>query len=169
MPGYIDYAALKERVTITDALERFSLLDGLTEMDDGSLRGRCPFHDSRSGTTFKVSSSRRGFICFGCDAKGNVLNLVSHWLGCTIHEAAVEILSWTAGDGQVFPEPAFPQEPQPERGEEGRSGPVGVVIATQEAQRATKNGRSIPSRLLAIAGSIPVELAPDGRERRPYR
>jgi hypothetical protein len=36
----------------------------------GWSRGNCPFHKSKSGTSFSVNLESGGFHCFGCDAKG---------------------------------------------------------------------------------------------------
>ncbi len=94
MPEYIDYRAIKDRVSIRDALAHYGLLNRMVEKPNGQLFGNCPFHDSKSGTSFKVSPSYRGFNCFGCDVKGNVLNFVARMESCSVHEAAVEIARW---------------------------------------------------------------------------
>jgi DNA primase len=54
------------------------------------LRGRCPFHDDED-PSFSVDPVRNVFHCFGCGAKGSVIDLVMHLEGVTFRHA-VEIL-----------------------------------------------------------------------------
>jgi len=39
----------------------------------GWVRGRCPWHKSKSGLSFAVNLDSGGFYCFGCGAKGGDL------------------------------------------------------------------------------------------------
>jgi DNA primase len=45
-------------------------LGKLSRPSRGWSRGRCPFHQSKSGLSFSVNLDTGGFYCFGCDAKG---------------------------------------------------------------------------------------------------
>src|SRR5919201_886340 len=42
----------------------------LTRPSRGWARGNCPFHESKSKTSFSVNLDTGGFHCFGCQAKG---------------------------------------------------------------------------------------------------
>ena len=54
------------------------------------LRGRCPFHDDED-PSLSVDPVRNVFHCFGCGAKGSVIDLVMLLEGVTFRHA-VEIL-----------------------------------------------------------------------------
>lgn len=43
----------------------------LTRPSRGWSRGRCPFHQSKSGTSFSVNFDSGAFHCFGCEAAGS--------------------------------------------------------------------------------------------------
>ncbi|MGB9072740.1 MAG: CHC2 zinc finger domain-containing protein [Terriglobales bacterium] len=45
-------------------------LGKLTRPSRGWSRGRCPFHKSKSGTSFSVNLENGGFHCFGCGVHG---------------------------------------------------------------------------------------------------
>ena len=45
-------------------------LGQLTRPSRGWARGRCPWHESRSGLSFSVNLDSGGFYCFGCQVKG---------------------------------------------------------------------------------------------------
>ncbi len=54
------------------------------------LVGLCPFHEEKEGS-FRVNPSKNLFHCFGCGAKGSVIDLVMRFEGVTFRHA-VEIL-----------------------------------------------------------------------------
>jgi hypothetical protein len=45
----------------------------LTRPSRGWAKANCPFHKSKSGTSFSVNIETGGFHCFGCDARGGDL------------------------------------------------------------------------------------------------
>ncbi|MEO1582133.1 MAG: JAB domain-containing protein [Pseudomonadota bacterium] len=95
MPSFIDFKALKRLFSVTDALRHYGYLDRMVEMPSGQLKGPCLIHKSKPGSTsFKVTPSHLGFRCFGCGAKGNVLDLVASVEGVSVHEAALLIQGW---------------------------------------------------------------------------
>ncbi|MEL7167854.1 MAG: JAB domain-containing protein [Bacteroidota bacterium] len=99
MPPFIDFKALKRRFSLADALRRYGYLDRMVEMPSGQLKGPCLIHKSKPGSTsFKVTPSHLGFRCFGCGAKGTVLDLVAAVEGVSVHEAALLIQDWLAED-----------------------------------------------------------------------
>ncbi|MEM7691513.1 MAG: CHC2 zinc finger domain-containing protein [Pseudomonadota bacterium] len=78
---YIKWAALKKRVGMGQLLARYDWMRYLSERKSGQLVGPCPIHTdgepSTTSTSFKVTSSLRGFKCWGCGAKGSIIDFVA--------------------------------------------------------------------------------------------
>ncbi|MEL7361677.1 MAG: JAB domain-containing protein [Bacteroidota bacterium] len=99
MPPFVNYVTLKRRFSVPDALARYGALDQMRESVTGQLKGPCPIHQSApTSTAFKVTPSLRGFRCFGCGAKGNVLDFVAAMEGIGVHDAALLIQEWLEED-----------------------------------------------------------------------
>lgn len=61
----------------------------------GWARANCPFHASKSKTSFQVNLSSGAFCCFGCDARGgDVLSFVRLRDGVSFKEAAIRLGCW---------------------------------------------------------------------------
>lgn len=90
MSPFVDFKALKERVSIEDVLRSYGLLEELKRSND-TLSGRCPIHKGTSTTSFKVSLSRNIWNCFGPCQGGNILDLVAQLEHVEIREAALLI------------------------------------------------------------------------------
>lgn len=58
-----------------------------------SWRGSCPFHESKSGTSFTVSPDKGLFHCFGCGASGDTIDLLRRVRGVSFPEAVRELAS----------------------------------------------------------------------------
>lgn len=67
----VDLQALKSRVPLSEVVGRAVRL----KRAGRELKGRCPFHDDRS-PSFYVDDGKGVFLCFGCGAKGDVLDFV---------------------------------------------------------------------------------------------
>jgi hypothetical protein len=103
--AYIDFKALKTRVSLLSVLAQYDLDDLEADQtdDDGnvvSYKGACPFCDSRS---LKVNASKNTWFCFGgCKTDpaegekngGNLLDFVMRMEGCDIKRAAFLVNSW---------------------------------------------------------------------------
>jgi DNA primase len=87
---FVDFKALKERVSIEEVLSYYGLLEELKRSHD-TLTGRCPIHKGNSTTSFKVSLSRNLWNCFGPCKGGNILDLVAQLENVEIREAALLI------------------------------------------------------------------------------
>lgn len=88
MPG-IDYAALRARITMEEVLE---LLDFRPVRRTGSrVRGRCPFHCSDSPRDFVANLAARRYRCFGCQRRGNQLELWAAIQAQPFHKAALNL------------------------------------------------------------------------------
>jgi DNA primase len=64
----------------------------MTQKQD-ELIGSCPFH-KESKPSFHVSLVKNAFQCFGCGAKGNILDFVQKKESVTLREAALLIQEW---------------------------------------------------------------------------
>ena len=87
----IDFAVLREQVTMEQALTQLGHLEALRG-NATQRRGPCPIHGSSSPTSrsFSVNLERNVFRCFSpaCQAQGNVLDFWAAMHHLTLHEAA---------------------------------------------------------------------------------
>jgi hypothetical protein len=90
MTTWIDFKAVKEAARFEPILERYEIT---LQPRGKELVGKCPFHDEAKAS-FSVNTEKRVFHCFGCGAKGNVLDFVSRKEGVTIRKAAELIADW---------------------------------------------------------------------------
>lgn len=70
---YIDFAFVKERVSFVPVLAHYKLQLVGRGKDQAVL---CPFHRERKPSC-RIELERRVFHCFGCEAKGNILEFVA--------------------------------------------------------------------------------------------
>ena len=71
----VNFATIKQQVNIERILDHYGLLDGMRRMANDRLRGHCPFHEDTE-PSFITTPTQRGFHCFGCGVKGNVITFV---------------------------------------------------------------------------------------------
>ena len=77
MARWIDYKKLKREIAFIDVLDHYNVQ---TKTKGGQAKGKCPLpaHDSGSSKqSFSVNLDRNIFQCFGCGAKGNVLDFIA--------------------------------------------------------------------------------------------
>lgn len=88
--NWVDFAAVKAQVRIADVVNRY----GLELQTKGpEMVGLCPFHED-SKPSFRVNTDKQVFHCFGCGAKGNVLDFVARKEGVQIKRAAQLLAGW---------------------------------------------------------------------------
>ena len=93
---------LKQKVGFREILEHYGLLSSMKPKGD-ELIGICPFH-KESKSSFHVSLAKNAFHCFGCHAKGNILDFVQQKESITLREAGLLIKEWfTIGQGDNPP------------------------------------------------------------------
>jgi DNA primase len=90
--NWVDFREIKAKVGIKDILAHYGLLEGLKEKGD-ELVGLCPFHKESKGS-FRANLTKNAFHCFGCGAKGNVLDFVSLKEKINIREAGLLTQGW---------------------------------------------------------------------------
>jgi DNA primase len=81
---WIDYGALKASADMAAVLAHYSLKAPRSRR---KFNIRCPFHDDREPSC-GIDLDLKTFHCFGCKAKGNVLDFVKRMEGGTLPEAA---------------------------------------------------------------------------------
>ena len=94
MGQYIDFRFVKANASFEALLQRYRIETRGTGDERSAL---CPFHEE-SKPSFKVNLAKGGFHCFGCGAKGNLLDFVAKLEGCDLREAAV-IVAEASGIG----------------------------------------------------------------------
>jgi DNA primase len=96
---WVDFKELKSAVPITAVLEHYGI-DWMRPQGAkaaGELRGRCPIHAGDNPDSFSVNTKKNIFQCFGCGAKGNVLDLVAAMEKCNMRDAGLKLHTWFAG------------------------------------------------------------------------
>ena len=105
----VDIAELKARHPLGDAVEAA----GVVLHGKGPVRqGVCPFHNESEGS-FTVYADTEKFWCFGCGARGDVLDFVGRMEGLTLPEVIrrLDDGSGTAVSTANRPSPARPTAP----------------------------------------------------------
>ncbi len=75
---------IKERLSIVDVISTYTKL----EKTGASYKARCPFHNERTPSFF-VSPVRQSYICFGCNAKGDIFTFIEEIEGLPFKEVLV--------------------------------------------------------------------------------
>ena len=105
---YVDFRAVKERVSIEAVLTHYSVQ--LRRVNQHTLRGKCPLpaHSSESSrNSFSTALERNIWACqsASCAAArkgkkgGNVLDLVAAMEDCSVREAALKLDDWFPASG----------------------------------------------------------------------
>ena len=82
---------IKSRLPIQEVLASYITLIPT----GGQFKAKCPFHNERTAS-FSVSPERGLYYCFGCSAKGDIVNFVQEFEGVDF-KGALKILADRAG------------------------------------------------------------------------
>lgn len=94
MSKYIDFATVKEAVSIEQAVQKL----GLKVTKSGNqLRAACPLCKSGGDRALAITPGKNLFYCFAAQAGGDQIQLAAHIRNETTKEAA----AWLMGDVQV--------------------------------------------------------------------
>jgi DNA primase len=89
--GYrVDFRTVKQQARFAAVLRRYRLAGQSSRAQHFVL---CPFHHE-TDPSCRIDHVRNRFRCFGCGAKGSILDFVATLEGCTIKEAAVLLAEW---------------------------------------------------------------------------
>ena len=114
--GFVNFKAVKARVSIRDVLERYGLLGRLTQKGS-RLVGLCPIHHKGGPTPgkshpqqFSVDLAKNAWKCFAgsCGKSGNQIDLVAALEQIEFRAAALLMQSWVP-DVQAAPHQEGPQ------------------------------------------------------------
>jgi DNA primase len=90
--GYVDFAALKERVGIVQVVEMLNLMPSLKAEGD-RLLGCCPIHKGSDDREFIVTPAKGLWFCHGqCNAGGDMIELLARVRAVSAVQAAREIV-----------------------------------------------------------------------------
>ena len=91
---FVDFRALKRRVTMVQVLEHYGLMSRMHRSGD-SITGACPIHGGDNETAFRVSVSKNCWNCFSqCAAGGNVIDFVVKKEKVSLLKAANLLVEW---------------------------------------------------------------------------
>ena len=120
--AYIDFGALKERISILQVLEMLNLSSAL-KPEGERLLGRCPIHKGDDEREFIVTPAKGLWFCHGqCNAGGDMIELVARLRNVSVVQAAREIARHFAID----------LDQDGEREEEVIASPVGMLWPRHE-------------------------------------
>ncbi len=83
----VDLDALKEKINIVEFIQKYVDL----KYENNEWWGLCPFHDEKT-PSFCVSPTKHTYFCYGCHSGGSIIDFVSNWNKCSIHES-IDILA----------------------------------------------------------------------------
>ncbi len=89
--GWVDFKMVKGAVTFEQVLAHYRI--SLKPAKGDELLGLCPFHEDTK-PSFRVSTKKRVFHSFGCDAKGSAFDFIARKEAVTIKKAAQLAYEW---------------------------------------------------------------------------
>ena len=95
---WIDFNLVKSAVSMEMLIIHLGLLATSRKGDD--VRLKCPFHNGKSDNSMAINLASNSFYCFGCKARGNLLEFVARYKDCSISEAAQRLDEWFFISGQ---------------------------------------------------------------------
>lgn len=138
---FVDFAVVKQRVTMQQVLERYGIFKGLT--GEGTQRkGPSPFAaNTRSGSrAFSVNLDKNVWMLFGKQERGggNVIDFVMRKEGCGVREAALKLVEWFRVEMPKRGEESSIDEPRKSGGKE----PHKELADESSIEEATASGEA---------------------------
>jgi DNA primase len=100
----IDFTRVKRQASFATVLRRYRLAAQPNRAQHFIL---CPFH-RETDPSCRIDHARNRFRCFGCGAKGSILDFVATLEASTIKEAAALIAAWCHTDAHLSAVPGVP-------------------------------------------------------------
>jgi DNA primase len=135
---FIDFAELKERVSVTDVIPMLNLTG---KQKGDQWRGACPRCDAGGDRALVITESKKAFYCHSARKGGDVIALVSHIEDLPPKEAAFFIAEHlgtgtSTEDGTVPRNSTSPEERPITKGAERVLQPLTYLDAVHEAVEA---------------------------------
>jgi DNA primase len=89
---WVVFDDVKAAVLIEQVLEQIG--HAYRKQPSGRIEASCPIHSGTHSRQFRTTANGRGFKCFGCGAKGNVLDLVAMLEHIEVRDAALWLVEW---------------------------------------------------------------------------
>lgn len=104
----VDFEAIKAATDMVSVIATYGVQ---FKKSGGDYVALCPFHTEQT-PSFHVTPAKRLFHCFGCEAKGNVIQFVAMKEGIGERDAAIKLLGSVPGvsNGQSWPTAATPKK-----------------------------------------------------------
>ena len=147
---WLDFKAIKKAARFETVLEHYGI--EVTRRGD-ELTASCPFHEDAK-PSFKVNTAKGVFNCFGCGAKGNVLEFVQRKEGgLTIRQAAqlvAELSGLETGRGEKKAAPK-PEAKEPPAEEPKENKPLTISLQLDQ-EHGYLTGRGLVPETVATFG-----------------
>jgi len=96
---WVNFAEIREKVSLEDVLFRYYHVEGLTKTGD-KLVGSCPVHGGDNPRAFHADLEKNIWHCFSkCRGGGNQLDLVVKREDVSVRDAALRLQAFFLGDG----------------------------------------------------------------------
>ena len=103
MNTWVNFAAIRQKVSLEDVITRYYKIEGLKK-DGTKLIGACPVHGGDSPRSFHAELDRSIWHCFTkCQRGGNQLDFVALKENITIRDAALRLQAFFLGGGAAPP------------------------------------------------------------------
>lgn len=110
MSTWINFAEIREKVTLEDVLLRYYRLGDHLKRQGDKLVGACPIHNGDSPRAFHAELKKNAWFCFSrCRKGGNQIDFVAAKEGIAIREAALLLHDFFLGGTTAAP----PRPPAP--------------------------------------------------------
>lgn len=157
MSKFLDFAALKEAVSIEDAAAALKLV---MKPGNNQLRGPCPVCKNAGDRALCITPSKSAFYCFGARKGGDQIALAAHIKGLNVKDAAEWLAEGLVQFQETVPVPRNSTVPESESGKQGERTLAPLSYLEHEHDAVTAVGFD-PD----IAKTLGVGYAPKGMMR----
>ena len=169
---FIDFTYVKQHADFDAILDHFSIM---TRGRGNERSALCPFH-KETKPSFKANVEKNNWQCFGCGAKGNVLEFVARMLDTNLRAAAEEIgvicdisLSENAAGERDWSYIASRREKTASKGPKSDAGGSTTSPHVETPRKSeTRTGEALQSSRAGEGGNKPLSFSLKLDPRHPY-
>lgn len=129
---FVDFTHVKLAADFAKVLSHYGIA---MPREKTQFKVSCPFHNEEE-PSLSVNVAEKKFKCFGCDAKGSVLDFVARMEGCDLRQAAIK-LAEICGCDLATPKTGSPGNSH-RKAKEGQEHPVRAQTAGEEDTQASE-------------------------------